>query len=146
MLRSKIVKYSEKLDEMLDKTLIDLQDYGCSISEVRSTDFDFLILYDDPYVHIRVPEEETDESDDEDLTNEEKFLKDWGRRPIHANVVGSMAYEYVCPAITGLPFDQKAYNPETGLCSADDWLSSGCRECAKRFWKSKYKKPEKKEV
>ncbi len=139
MLRAKIVKYTEPLD----KILIDLQDQGCSITEVRDLDFDFLILYDDPFVHSRVPDEDTEEPADEDLTNEQKFLRDWGRRPINANVVGSLAYEYICPAHTGLPFDQKEYNTKSGLCSAGP---SNCRECAKRFWKSKYKKPEKKEV
>lgn len=159
MLRSKVVKSYDS--EALDDILIDLQQRGCSISEVHSINsikitmdpiknfsFDcntFLILYDDPYAHMRVPDEEEviDEPDDEDLTNEQKFLRDWGRRPILANVVGSLAYEYLCPGVTGVPFDQKAYDTKTELCSAGP---STCRECAKRFWKSKYKKPEKKEV
>ena len=155
MLRSKIIR---ELNE-LDNTLIDLQERGCSISEVRNIETNpipnnlsvtrkaFLILFDDPYVGMRASDEEEyeemDEPDDEDLTNEEKFLRDWGRRPVHANVVGSLAYKYICPATTGLPIDQKAYSIETGLCSAPE---SACSECTKRFWKSKYKKPVKKEV
>ena len=156
MLRSKIIR---ELNE-LDGTLIDLQERGCSISEVRDIETNpipnnlsikrnaFLILYDDPYVGVcassdEEEDEETDEPDDEDLTNEQKFIRDWGRQPLHPCVVGSLAYEYVCPAITGLPFDQKEFNTETGLCSANP---STCSECKKRFWKSKYKKPEKKEA
>lgn len=164
MLRSKVVKSYDS--EELDGILIGLQQRGCSISEVHSINsikinmdpiknlsFEcntFLILYDDPYVYedtekedTSVPDKKTNEPDDEDLTNEQKFIRDWGRRPIHANVVGSLAYEYICPANTGLPIDQKAYSVETGLCSADQ---SACHECAKQFWKSKYKRPEKKEV
>ena len=156
MLRSTIVRSYDS--ESLDDVLVSLQERGCSVTEVRSIELNtshnnlslkcngFLILYDDPYVGtLCVPDEEdedeTDEPDDEDLTNEEKFLQDWGRRPVHANVIGSLAYEYICPAVTGIPFDQKMYNPETGLCSTDQ-----CIECARQFWKSKYKKPEKKEV
>lgn len=158
MLRSTVVRSYDS--ESLDDVLVSLQERGCSVNEVRSIELNtspnnlslkcngFLILYDDPYVGMCVSpddeeEEEADELDDEDLTNEQKFIRDWGRRPVHANVVGSLAYKYICPATTGLPIDQKAYNAETGLCSAPE---SACSECAKRFWKSKYKKPEKKEV
>ena len=140
MLRSKVVRDPEALD----KTLIDLQDQGCSIVEVqRSMDPHLFILFDDPWVHARVPDEDTKEPDDEDLTNEEKFLKDWGRRPVHANVIGSVAYEYLCPTNFGIPVDQKEYNIESGICRADE---SACHNCAEKFWKSKYKRPEKKEV
>ena len=155
MLRSTVVRSYNS--ESLDDVLVSLQNRGCSVTEVRSIELNtspnnlslkcngFLILYDDPYVGtLCVPDEEedeeTDEPDDEDLTNEQKFIRDWGRRPTHANVVGSLAYEYICPVTIGLPIDQKAYSVETELCSADQ---SACHECAKRFWKSKYKRPEK---
>ncbi len=146
MLRSSVLRSYDS--ESLDDLLIGLQERGCSVTEVRSVEINtspnnlslkcngFLILYDDPYVGMCLSSgeeeeentKESDEPDDEDLTNEQKFIRDWGRRPFHANVVGSLSYEYICPATVGIPFDQEGYNPETGLCSAN---AGACSECAK---------------
>ena len=94
---------------------------------------------------IRTLEQELNKSEDPDLTNEEKFFKDWGKRPFYNDRV-----DYFCPAEIA-PLLVSQYDAEfisKGCIGLDLDLSdpNRCKNCKKRFWKSKYKRPEKKEV